>query len=66
MYASKLKNSDKDDHEFVIYNVIYQLRIQYCAHIRTKICSSVQKKRKSITLELVSRPNILIIDEPMV
>jgi ABC-type multidrug transport system ATPase subunit len=64
LYASKLKNGGRVDHEWVVEHVINRLRIQDCANIRPKRCSGGQKKRISIALELVSKPNILILDEP--
>jgi len=64
IYASKLKNGGRVDHELVVDNVIDRLRINECADIKPKRCSGGQKKRISIALELVSRPNILILDEP--
>ncbi|CAG2176624.1 unnamed protein product, partial [Oppiella nova] len=64
MYASKLKNDPFVDHSGIVNDVIDKLMIQTCADNRPSRCSGGQLKRVLIGLELVSRPNILILDEP--
>ncbi|CAG2100166.1 unnamed protein product, partial [Medioppia subpectinata] len=64
MFASKLKNDPVCDHKGIVADVIAKLNIQRCADNRPDRCSGGQLKRVLIALELVSRPNILILDEP--
>lgn len=65
IFASKLKNADKFiDHSLVVNSVMKRLGIERCADIKADRCSGGQKRRISIALELVSRPNVLILDEP--
>lgn len=64
VYSSKLKNKGHVDHELVVDMTLDKLGIKECADICPNNCSEGQKKRISIALILVSKPNILIIDEP--
>ncbi|CAG2112166.1 unnamed protein product [Medioppia subpectinata] len=64
MFASKLKNDPVCDHTGIVADVIAKLNIESCADNRPDRCSGGQLKRVLIALELVSRPNILILDEP--
>ena len=63
-YASKLQNNSEVDHKSNVEDVGRLLDIENCLDLRPKRCSGGQKKRISIALELMSRPDILILDEP--
>jgi PREDICTED: similar to ATP-binding cassette, sub-family G (WHITE), member 1 len=54
----------KSNAEDVINNIIGELGLENCADIRVAKCSSGQAKRLSFALELISKPKILILDEP--
>ena len=64
MFASRLKNGPNADHRMIVNDVIGKLMINNCANTRAKRCSGGQLKRVLIGTELVSRPNVLILDEP--
>lgn len=74
LFATKLKNYNKNDnktekwdskaHHRVVDNVLKQLGLDSCAKVRVSACSGGQRKRLSIGIELVNRPNILFLDEP--
>ena len=64
MFASRMKNSPKIDHEYQVQQVILSLNLMDCIHTKISKCSGGQLKRISIGLEIVSFPDILILDEP--
>ncbi|CAG2105224.1 unnamed protein product, partial [Medioppia subpectinata] len=64
VYASRLKNEPSVEHTAVARDILHRLKIADCANQRPNQCSGGQRKRISIALELVSRPHVLVLDEP--
>lgn len=54
----------KNYHHKLALNVIQQLGLDVCIDNRAGSCSGGQKKRISIALEMISKPNILILGIP--
>lgn len=48
----------------VVYRIIDEFDLGSCAEVRVSKCSGGQKKRLSIAIEYLSKPDILILDEP--
>ncbi|KAF7490470.1 ATP-binding cassette sub-family G member 1 [Sarcoptes scabiei] len=51
-------------HETLVNEVIKKLGLEVCADTFAGNCSGGQRKRISIGLEMISKPNFLILDEP--
>lgn len=66
LFASKLINFEDQnfDHNGVADKLISRFGLNPIANTKAKKCSGGQQKRLSIALEVLSRPNILILDEP--
>ena len=78
IFASKMKNNRESlvasggsddsvnefDHEKEALKVLKYLNLESCAKTYVKKCSGGQVKRVCIGVELISRPDILILDEP--
>ena len=78
VFASKMKNSRESiaasggsddsvndfDHEKEAVKVMKYLNLESCAKTYIKKCSGGQVKRVCIGVELISRPDILVLDEP--
>ncbi|KAI1304089.1 ATP-binding cassette sub-family G member 1 [Halotydeus destructor] len=64
IFASKIKNGLDFDHEAEAVKVIKYLNLETCAKTYMKKCSGGQLKRVCIGVELVSQPDILVLDEP--
>ena len=66
VFASKLVNGkDKHfNHNGIAEKVIRRFGLDRIADTKAKRCSGGQRKRLSIALEVISKPNILILDEP--
>lgn len=65
LFASKMKNiSESTDHQVEVTRVINDLHLLECADVKIAKCSGGQVKRVCIGVELVSNPDILVLDEP--
>ncbi|CAG2163236.1 unnamed protein product [Oppiella nova] len=66
VFASRLRNADKHyvNHKSIADSLIKKLGLDVCANTLAIRCSGGQRKRLSIALELVSRVDVLILDEP--
>lgn len=65
LFASKMKNHDKKfDHKYKCDQVMEQLNLTTCADVKVSNCSGGQVKRLCIAEELLSNPDILVLDEP--
>ena len=64
LFAAKLKYGTKNDNDAIVDKMIGQFNLNICANNYVQKCSGGQKKRLSMALEIVSKPNILILDEP--
>ncbi|CAG2166748.1 unnamed protein product, partial [Oppiella nova] len=66
VFASKLIHTklDSNDHNVIADKVIQRFGLEKISDTKAKRCSGGQRKRLSIALEIVSKPNILILDEP--
>lgn len=60
----KLKSEIDNFHYNLAAEIMEELSLLSCAHVRVGKCSGGQQKRLSIACELVSHPDILILDEP--
>ncbi|RWS17878.1 ATP-binding cassette sub-family G member 1-like isoform X2 [Dinothrombium tinctorium] len=65
-FASRLKNFSlcPDAHRKICIRLLHELNLNSCKDVRLANCSGGQRKRVSLSMELVNRPNILIVDEP--
>lgn len=64
---SNQENDDSDDLDNVeesVNRTLSQLGLENCSNVKISSCSGGQKRRISVAQELVSKPNILILDEP--
>lgn len=57
-------NSWPYDHSSIVQRLLEQFGLLNCAEVRVSNISGGQRKRLSIAQELVSKPNLLILDEP--
>lgn len=66
LFASRLVNvRDLNfDHLSAAKKLIRRFGLEPIAETKAKMCSGGQRKRLSIALEVLSKPNILILDEP--
>ncbi|KAI1292820.1 ATP-binding cassette sub-family G member 1 [Halotydeus destructor] len=65
MFSSKLKNLESNyDHEAQVDKILNWLNLVECQDTYLSECSGGQRKRVSIGVELVSGPDVLILDEP--
>lgn len=65
LFASKVKVTAKfTDHEVNVTQILRWLDLENCADVKIGRCSGGQLKRACIGVELVSKPNILVLDEP--
>ena len=66
VFASKLINSNDQnyDHSGLADKLITRFGLDTVTNTRAQDCSGGQRKRLSIALEVISKPNILILDEP--
>ena len=60
----RLKVEIENFHYNLAAEIMEELSLLSCAHVRVGKCSGGQQKRLSIACELVSHPDILILDEP--
>ncbi|XP_054158376.1 ATP-binding cassette sub-family G member 1-like [Oppia nitens] len=65
-FASRLINhwQSTDYHRSVADKLMERFGLEKIADTKAKRCSGGQRKRLSIALEVISKPNILILDEP--
>lgn len=63
-YASKLCHGSEADHEAWVANTVTNLNLDGCEDSYLKVCSGGQKRRVSMAVELISDPDILLLDEP--
>lgn len=65
-YASHLKNSSKKDidHESIARSLVRKLDLELVTNSPVKNLSGSERKRLSVGTEIVSRPNLLVLDEP--
>ncbi len=66
IFASKLRNINNPnaDHEMIVRKLITRFGLETVVDTRAIRCSGGQRKRLSIALEILSKPNLLILDEP--
>ena len=66
IFASRLRNADRPyvNHNAISDNLIKKLGLEICQNNLSLKCSGGQRKRLSIALELVSKVDVLILDEP--
>ncbi len=69
IFASKLKNisnNEEVDHKSNAQDLLKKLGLRKCKDVSVYDCSSGQRKRLAIALELTSvkKPDILLLDEP--
>lgn len=65
LFASKMKNFERDvNHEDEVNKVLKWLNLASCAEVKVGRCSGGQMKRVCIGVELISSPDILVLDEP--
>jgi len=65
LFASQMKNLDKGVvHEEEAARVMADLNLEPCADTFLSSCSGGQQKRVCIAVELISNPDILVLDEP--
>jgi len=68
LFASKMKNTGDEfasgDHEKEALKILKYLNLESCSETLVKKCSGGQVKRVCIGVELISRPDILVLDEP--
>lgn len=66
VFASRLVNTNDHgfDHSALADKLIVRFGLETITNTRADRCSGGQRKRLSIALEIISKPNILILDEP--
>ena len=65
VFASQMKNLDRGvDHLEEAMRVMKDLNLESCAGTKVCSCSGGQVKRVCIAVELISNPDILVLDEP--
>lgn len=64
LFASQLKNGVHFAHDKRIDDILHALDIEQCKWTRVSKLSGGQKRRLAIAVELVSQPDILLLDEP--
>jgi ABC-type multidrug transport system ATPase subunit len=69
IFVSKLKNisnNEEVDHKSNAQDLLKKLGLRKCKDVSVYNCSSGQRKRLAIALELTSvkKPDILLLDEP--
>ncbi|CAG2119957.1 unnamed protein product, partial [Medioppia subpectinata] len=66
VFASKLINHKLSgyEHNSIADKTINRFGLEKISETRVNRCSGGQRKRLSIALEIISKPNILILDEP--
>lgn len=65
MFASQLKNFKPNvNHRYEVDKIIKWLDLKRCADVKVGVCSGGQLKRVCIGVELISNPDILVLDEP--
>ena len=64
LFSSKVRNRNTD-HASEVSRVITELNLTSCEKTRMKSCSGGQRRRVSIAQELLSRPDIMLLDEPI-
>lgn len=65
IFASRMKNLGTEvDHEDEAMLVMEYLNLESCADTKVNRCSGGQVKRVCIGVELISHPDILVLDEP--
>ena len=64
MFSSKIRNRSAD-HAIEVSRVVAELNLTNCEQTQMKNCSGGQRRRVSIAIELLSRPDILLMDEPI-
>ena len=66
IFASKIINVNDPhfDHNGLTDKLIRRFGLNSIVNTKVKRCSGGQRKRLSIAMEIISRPNILILDEP--
>lgn len=66
-YASRLKNttiSNMEDHKLILNMCVESLGLQACLDTKAGQLSGGERRRLSIGTELVSQPDVLLLDEP--
>lgn len=51
-------------HDAIVDHLLRQLGLDVCQHTKVAMCSGGQQKRLSVALELVSKPDVILLDEP--
>ena len=65
LFASKMKNLEANvHHEDEALRVMKNLNLECCSEVKVSKCSGGQVKRVCIGVELISNPDILVLDEP--
>lgn len=60
-----LSNDLKDSYSRItVADIMHDLKLTSCANVKISRCSGGQLKRLSIACEVISPPNIMILDEP--
>ena len=62
--SHRIKSEIDNFHYNLAAEIMEELSLLTCAHVKVGKCSGGQQKRLSIACELVSHPDILILDEP--
>lgn len=62
--SQRIKSEIDNFHYNLAAEIMEELSLLTCAHVKVGKCSGGQQKRLSIACELVSHPDILILDEP--
>lgn len=64
MFASRMKNLKSQNHYDHVQRVLKWLNLSQCEDVKIGRCSGGQVKRVCIGVELISNPDVLVLDEP--